>query len=139
MASKKSARKSAAPKSAAPKSVAPKKSEAQRRMEAVEAAKKLYDWEPRAIINLEEPRYLINLAELAQLLARGCTTADICKYLTQLATWLVWFQADYTKLRRAVCNVERRAWGGPGDQSLRFCSNGTGSEPADPTPPPIWH
>lgn len=142
MASKKSAskrgvKKRVAKKSEAKKSAAPI-NEALRRRAAAENAQKLYDWEPNAIIYFDEPSVQANLAKLQEIIARNCTTADLCTYLRKLAVWFVWFQYDYTRLRRAVCNVERRAWGGPGDPSLRFCSNGTGSEPADPTPPPIW-
>ena len=134
----KSAKKSAAKKSAAPRRPAPI-NESDRRKAATAKAQQLYGYEERtAIINVDIADVAANLAELQRLLARNCTTADICNYLKKLAAWLVWFQYDYTRLRRAVCNVERRAWGGPGDPSLRFCSNGTGSEPADPTPPPIW-
>lgn len=142
MASKKSTSKSAAKKSAAKKSEAPKRAapinEGERRRAAANKAQELFAWERYAILNLDDASLLANLAELQKLLARNCTTADICNYLRKFAAWLIWFQYDYTRLRRAVCNVERRAWGGPGDPSLRFCSNGTGSEPADPTPPPIW-
>jgi len=137
VASKKSASKTRAKKSAAPKRAAPI-NEGERRRAAVERAKKLYDWEPNAIINYDIADLAANLAALQALLARNCNTADICTYLKRLGIWLVWFQLDYTRLRRAVCNVERRAWGGPGDPALRFCTNGPGSEPADPTPPPIW-
>lgn len=137
MASKKSASKKAAKKRTAPKSVPI--NEGERREKAVARAKALYDWDRNAILNYGDATLEANLAELQRIIGlRGCTTTDICKYLQKLAAWLVWFQYDYTRLRRAVCNVERRAWGGPGDPALRFCSNGTGSEPADPTPPPIW-
>ena len=128
----------------ASKKTAPKRvpiDEPKRRKAAADEADKLYgkDWQSQAIINKEQPLININLEELAQFGPRNCTTADICRYLTALSKWFVWFQHDYTKLRRAVCNVERQAFGGVGDPALRFCSNGTGSEPADPTPPPIWH
>ena len=142
MASKKSTSKSAAKKGAAKKGAAPKSApinEGERRRAARGRAYELYGEQLNAIVSVDIADVVANLAELQKLLARNnCTTADICNYLKKLAAWLVWFQYDYTRLRRAVCNVERRAWGGPGDPSLRVCSNGTGSEPADPTPPPIW-
>jgi hypothetical protein len=138
VASKKSASKRAAKKSPARRSATPI-SEKDRRSAARGKAYELYGEQLNAIMNVDIADVAANLAELQKILARNnCTTADICNYLKKLTVWLIWFQADYTKLRRAVCNVERRAWGGPGDPSLRFCTNGPGSEPADPTPPPIW-
>ena len=144
MASKKSASKSTAKKRAGAKKQPSERAapinEGERRGKATAKARELYgEWDRNAIINVNIADVASNLAELQRILAtRQCTTVDICNYLKKLAIWLVWFQADYTRLRRAVCNVERRAWGGAADSSLRFCTNGPGSEPADPTPPPIW-
>ena len=136
--SKNAAKKAAAPRTAAPKVAAPINVTARRRA-ASERADRLYvDWKQNAILLFDNTDFQKNIAELQKILARNCTTADLCIYLRKLATWLLWFQEDYTKLRQAVCNVERRAWGGSGDQNLRFCQGGAGNEPADPTPPPIW-
>ena len=70
---------------------------------------------------------------------RNCTPADVCDYLTELGKWLKWFNADYTKLRVAVCNVEKKAWGETGSTlAKRFCASGATDVPMPPTPPPIW-
>ena len=70
---------------------------------------------------------------------RNCTPADVCDYLTELGKWLKWFNADYTKLRVAVCNVEKKAWGETGSTlAKRFCASGATDVPPAPTPPPIW-
>ena len=72
---------------------------------------------------------------------RPCTLDEICKYLSKdLADWLKKFNADYTAVRKALCNVERQAFGdGTGTAAGRFCKNGgPGSEPNNPDPPPIW-
>ena len=73
---------------------------------------------------------------------RPCTLDEICKYLSKdLADWLTWFWNDYKKVRKALCNVERQAFGdGTGVQAGRFCTGGGPvGEPADPvTPPGGW-
>jgi hypothetical protein len=76
-----------------------------------------------------------------------CTPEKACKYLAELNRFFYGtkgnpgFMDDYTKLRKAVCNVERQAFGmgGVPDLNLRFCKGGgTGNEPADPVKPPVW-
>ena len=68
-----------------------------------------------------------------------CNDAEICKFLADLSAWLKWFNEDYKKLRKAVCNVERQAFGdGTALPNLRFCTGGPAAEPNDPTPPPKW-
>jgi hypothetical protein len=68
-----------------------------------------------------------------------CDITHVCAYLAALDKWLQNdFLPDYTRLRKAVCNVERKAWGTGGTMALRFCTGGPAGEPADPTPPPIW-
>ena len=68
-----------------------------------------------------------------------CTTAEICDYLTQLGVWFEWFHADYTKLRRAVCNVEKKAWSESGSTlAKRFCATGATEVPPAPAKPPVW-
>ena len=70
---------------------------------------------------------------------RGCSPDEICDFLEELSEWLKWFNADYKKLRKAVCNVEKKAWGlGGATTAKRFCSHGPGDEPADPQRPPVW-
>ena len=68
-----------------------------------------------------------------------CGNNDVCDYLTKLNAWLLWFIADYEKLRIAVCNVEKQAFSGNGTQGARFCSGGPGNQPAAPTQPPAWY
>lgn len=68
-----------------------------------------------------------------------CTNEEICAYLTELGKWLKWFNDDYTRLRKAVCNVERKAWGESGSTTARrFCTGGGTDEPPKPVKPPIW-
>ncbi len=68
----------------------------------------------------------------------NCNLKDICAHLTALNTYFTWFHADYTLLRRAVCNVERQAFDGNGSVLDRFCGGGGVNEPADPVKPPVW-
>lgn len=68
-----------------------------------------------------------------------CSLDQVCKFLRELSDWLKWFDADYTKLRRAMCNVERKAWGESGSTAARrFCTGGGVDEPPAPTRPPVW-
>jgi hypothetical protein len=69
-----------------------------------------------------------------------CDQADLCKYMKELDVWLKWFIQDYARLRKAVCNVERKAFAeGTETQALRFCTAGShGNEPNQPTDPPGW-
>ena len=68
-----------------------------------------------------------------------CTPENICKHLKKLGEWLDWFEMDYTRLRVAVCNVERMAWNeGTATVDRRFCHPGSGTEPDVPKKPPIW-
>jgi len=70
-----------------------------------------------------------------------CTLPDVCEYLTELTDYLTnEFLPDYTKLRKAVCNLERVVFDQkPPNSALRFCSGtGGGNEPTDPPPPPVW-
>jgi hypothetical protein len=71
---------------------------------------------------------------------KPCTPPEICAYLKELSVWLEGFIVDYTRLRRAVCNVEKKAWNISGHTTTdRFCSHGgAGVEPQDPQKPPIW-
>jgi hypothetical protein len=71
---------------------------------------------------------------------RRCTPADICKFLDKLNIYLAALDADYTRLRKAVCNVEDQAFGGGGvpTKPPRFCTGGSTLEPAPPPPPPVW-
>jgi hypothetical protein len=62
----------------------------------------------------------------------------LCRFLVELDVWLKWFHADYTKVRIALCNVERRAWGEGGTTAKRFCKNGPGDDPPPPPKPPTW-
>ena len=63
---------------------------------------------------------------------------DVLKYLEKLDAWLERFHKDYRKLRIAVCNVERKAWGETDIRAKRFCDGGTTDTPADPERPPVW-
>jgi hypothetical protein len=69
-----------------------------------------------------------------------CNVPNICKFLEDLSKWLKWFHGDYTKLRIAVCNVEKEAFASSGINAKppKFCSGGPGNEPAPPPPPPVW-
>jgi hypothetical protein len=67
-----------------------------------------------------------------------CSLANLCAYVEALSTFFKWFDADYKALRKAVCNVERRAWQEPNDPGLRFCQGGASDEPLDPPPTPKW-
>jgi hypothetical protein len=70
-----------------------------------------------------------------------CTLPEVCDFLAELSDYLKnEFLPDYTKLRQAVCNVERVAIDEkPSSAGLRFCSGtGGGNEPPDPPPPPEW-
>lgn len=69
---------------------------------------------------------------------KKCTTDELCKYLKDLGDWLVWFNGDYKKLRVAMCNVEKQAWGEAGaTMAKRFCAPGP-NDPPDPVKAPIW-
>lgn len=70
---------------------------------------------------------------------KPCNTQEICKYLAELSIWLEQFLVDYARLRKAVCNVERKAYSdGDDDPFRRFCRVGHGEEPNPPVRPPIW-
>ena len=71
--------------------------------------------------------------------ARSCDIDTVCAYLKDLSEWLEWFEKDYTKLRKAVCNVEKKAWKEAGAvKHLRFCTGGTADDPPAPMKPPVW-
>ena len=70
-----------------------------------------------------------------------CTPPIICKFLDDLSKWLhLKFIPDYTALRIAVCNVEKKAFTNTGTNASppKFCSGGPVNEPAPPPPPPVW-
>jgi hypothetical protein len=69
-----------------------------------------------------------------------CTPPKICEYLDKLGVWLKWLEADYTKLRVAVCNVEKQAFSQSGTDARppKFCIGGATNEPLPPPPPPVW-
>jgi hypothetical protein len=68
-----------------------------------------------------------------------CNLPDICSHLKELSIWLRWFDNDYTRLREAVCNVERKAWNeGTATNAKRFCTPNSGIEPEKPKKPPVW-
>ncbi len=70
-----------------------------------------------------------------------CTPPNICKFLDALSAWLHQkFIPDYTALRIAVCNVEKKAFTNTGINSSppKFCVGGPANEPADPPKPPVW-
>lgn len=72
--------------------------------------------------------------------ARPCVPPEICKYLAELNTYFIKFQADYEALRIAMCNVEQEAFTGTGVAGKRFpkCGGGTGGDPTPPPKPPVW-
>jgi hypothetical protein len=70
-----------------------------------------------------------------------CNPPNICKFLEKLSYWLHQkFIPDYTALRIAVCNVEKKAFTNTGINASppKFCSGGPVNEPAPPPPPPVW-
>jgi len=67
-----------------------------------------------------------------------CNMKHVCDFMEKLSKYLQDFNADYKKLRIAVCNLDHQVFGAGGDLSLRFCTGGASGEPADPPPPPIW-
>ena len=70
-----------------------------------------------------------------------CTPPNICKFLDELSRWLHHkFIPDYTALRIAVCNVEKKAFTNTGINASppKFCIGGPVNEPAPPPPPPVW-
>lgn len=70
-----------------------------------------------------------------------CTPPNICRFLENLSNWLhLQFIPDYTALRIAVCNVEKKAFTNTGINSSppKFCVGGPSNEPAPPPPPPVW-
>ena len=80
---------------------------------------------------------------------KGCDLPHICKYINGadgtgttdgLRKFLDDFWADYKALRVAVCNVEKQAFtsNGVNFKPPKFCTGGTGTEPADPPKPPKW-
>jgi hypothetical protein len=70
---------------------------------------------------------------------RPCETKEICKFLKELNVWLRFMETDYEALRKAVCNVEAKAFDNLGTQGKRFCPpGGPGGDPPPPPPPPKW-
>lgn len=88
------------------------------------------------------PPYTLTKAYKKKMRDCRCATkwdfAELCEFLVELSAWLQWFNKDYTKVRIALCNVERQAFSGTGQQSKRFCKNGPGQDPPPPPPPPRW-
>ena len=67
-----------------------------------------------------------------------CTLKRLCRYVKELGVFLEWFNGDYKKLRTAMCNVEKQAWGEAGaTMAKRFCASGP-NDPPDPVKAPIW-
>ena len=59
-------------------------------------------------------------AEMGSDKKRPCNPPEICKFLEELNAYLIAFQADYTKVRIAVCNVEAKAFDNLGTQAKRL-------------------
>ena len=67
-----------------------------------------------------------------------CDLPNVCNFLQSLSDYLQVFNADYKKLRIAVCNIDHEVFGSGGNLTDRLCTGGTSGEPADPPPPPVW-
>jgi hypothetical protein len=69
-----------------------------------------------------------------------CNLPEICAYLKLVSDHLKKLDADYKKVRFALCQLEKQVYDGtPHQHNVRFCKgSGTGNEPADPPPPPEW-
>jgi hypothetical protein len=63
----------------------------------------------------------------------------LCAYLTALDAWTAGLVADYTRLRKAVCNLEAVALLNlPADATKVFCGGGAGGDPTPPPKAPKW-
>ena len=67
-----------------------------------------------------------------------CDLDHICNYLQSLSDYLQLFNADYRKVRIAVCNLDLAVFHNGGNLSDTLCTGGTAGEPADPPPTPVW-
>lgn len=70
---------------------------------------------------------------------KGTPERVMADYIDYLESWLDWFVDDYTRIRRAVCNLDKRIFDNVGfDDKYRFCNGGPGDDIADPPQPPKW-
>jgi hypothetical protein len=100
----------------------------------------------RHIDKIQLKKFATELKSLSNTFKKPCTATDadiqkLCDYLDYLNTWFAWFNDDYTRVRRAVCNLDKKVFVGSGwDTTGKYelCDGGSGDDYTDPPAPPKW-